>query len=58
VNVESARTSFVNAYITLGEYDGLIIFDAPDDTTAAAIAMATVSPGHHQINENRASVAD
>jgi uncharacterized protein with GYD domain len=36
----------VDAYITLGDYDGLVIFDAPDDTTAAAIAMATVSPGH------------
>jgi uncharacterized protein with GYD domain len=38
--------SFVDAYITFGEYDGLIIFDAPDDTTAAAIAIAVVSPGH------------
>jgi uncharacterized protein with GYD domain len=38
--------SFVDAYITFGEHDGLIIFDAPDDTTAAAMVLATVSPGH------------
>jgi uncharacterized protein with GYD domain len=37
---------FVDGYITFGDYDGLVIFDAPDDTTAAAIAMAAVSPGH------------
>jgi uncharacterized protein with GYD domain len=43
---EKLGASFVDAYITFGEYDGLIIYDAPDDTTAAAIAMATVSPGH------------
>jgi uncharacterized protein with GYD domain len=38
--------NLVDAYITFGEYDGLVIFDAPDDTTAAAMAMAIIAPGH------------
>ena len=29
-----------------GEYDVVGIFEAPDETTAAAISLAAVSPGH------------
>lgn len=32
--------------ISFGECDGVIIFEAPDETTAAALVMAAVSPGH------------
>ena len=33
-------------YYCFGEYDGVALYEAPDDTTAAAISMAAVSPGH------------
>jgi uncharacterized protein with GYD domain len=33
-------------YYHFGEYDGVVIFEAPDDTTANALAMATTAPGH------------
>ena len=33
-------------YYCYGEYDGVLIFEAPDDTTAAATIIAAVSPGH------------
>ena len=36
----------VNLYYCFGEYDGVVISDAPDDTTAAAAAIAAVAPGH------------
>ena len=31
---------------TFGDYDICAIYTAPDDTTAAAIALAIVAPGH------------
>ena len=33
-------------YNTFGEYDGLAIFEAPDEGTAAAVAIAAITPGH------------
>jgi hypothetical protein len=30
----------------LGEYDAILTYTAPGDTTAAAIALAAQSPGH------------
>ncbi len=35
--------SFYNSF---GEYDGLVIFEAPDEGTAAAFLMAAITPGH------------
>jgi uncharacterized protein with GYD domain len=36
----------VSFYNSFGEYDGLVIYEAPDESTAAAIVLAAVSPGH------------
>ena len=36
----------VSFYFTMGEYDGVVILEAPDDTTAMATALAAVAPGH------------
>ncbi|MFI5268217.1 MAG: GYD domain-containing protein [Chloroflexota bacterium] len=36
----------VAAYYAFGEYDGVIISEAPDDKTAAAAVIAAMSPGH------------
>lgn len=30
----------------LGEYDVMATYSAPDDTTAAALALAVIAPGH------------
>jgi uncharacterized protein with GYD domain len=36
----------VSYYNSFGEYDGVVIFEAPDEGTAAAILMAAITPGH------------
>jgi uncharacterized protein with GYD domain len=36
----------VGLYYYFGEYDGVLIFEAPDDTTANALVMAATVPGH------------
>jgi uncharacterized protein with GYD domain len=35
--------SFYNSF---GEYDLVVIYEAPDESTAAAIVLTAVSPGH------------
>ena len=37
---------FVGLYYCFGEYDGVVLGEAPDDTTAMALAIAGVAPGH------------
>jgi uncharacterized protein with GYD domain len=36
----------VNLYYAFGEHDGFVISDVPDDTSAAALAMAAAAAGH------------
>ena len=36
----------IEMYYHFGEYDGTVIYEAPDDTTAMAIIVAAVSAGH------------
>jgi uncharacterized protein with GYD domain len=36
----------IGFYFCFGEYDGVTLTEAPDDTTATAIVMAVVSAGH------------
>jgi uncharacterized protein with GYD domain len=36
----------VDFYHSHGKYDGLVIFEAPDDTTAKAVAIAAIGAGH------------
>jgi uncharacterized protein with GYD domain len=36
----------ISFYNCFGEYDGLFIYEAPDESTAAATASAAISPGH------------
>lgn len=36
----------VSLYYTLGEYDGLVLYEAPDETTATAIVLSALAPGH------------
>jgi uncharacterized protein with GYD domain len=36
----------VGMYYCFGEYDGVVIFDLPDDITASAASLAATSAGH------------
>lgn len=36
----------VSFYYSMGEFDGVVIYEAPDDTTAAAIVFTVTAPGH------------
>lgn len=33
-------------YMSFGEYDGVVIVEAPDETTMTAAVLATIAPGH------------
>ena len=33
-------------YYCMGDYDGVVIFEAPDEGTAASILFTAISPGH------------
>lgn len=35
-----------NLYYCFGEYDGVVLFEAPDDTSAVATIIAAIAPGH------------
>lgn len=36
----------VSLHHTMGEFDGVALLDAPDDTTAMAVVMGATAPGH------------
>jgi uncharacterized protein with GYD domain len=44
--IEKSGGRMIGFYFCFGEYDGVALYEAPDDTTAAAISMVAVSPGH------------
>ncbi len=43
--VEKIGVKVTNIYWTLGTFDGLVIFEAPDDETATAAALQLASKG-------------
>ena len=43
---QSMGGRLIELYYCFGEYDGVALLEAPDDTTAASILMAAVAPGH------------
>ncbi len=44
--VQKSGGQLIGFYFCFGDYDGVALFEAPDDTTATAIALAAVGPGH------------
>jgi uncharacterized protein with GYD domain len=36
----------LNLYYSFGEYDGVVILEAPDETAVMGILLAAVAPGH------------
>jgi hypothetical protein len=43
-----------NFHYSLGEYDGFVILDAPDEATVSAFVLAAIAPGH--INATKTTV--
>lgn len=43
---EKLDCRLISLYYHFGEYDGLVIFEAPDDTAANAFVIAAIAPGH------------
>jgi len=43
---ERLDSKIVGFYYTQGEYDGMVILDAPDDESANALVFAGTSAGH------------
>jgi uncharacterized protein with GYD domain len=38
---EKMGVRMIGTWMTMGEYDGIIVFDAPDDQTAATLLLAS-----------------
>jgi uncharacterized protein with GYD domain len=43
---EKLGCRFEGLFYSFGEYDGLVLLDAPDEATAASVALAVLAPGH------------
>ena len=43
--IEAMGAKFVAAGFSFGEYDVMVVLDAPDDTTAASVALAVNAGG-------------
>ena len=44
--VESMGGRLICWYLSFGEYDGLTIYEVPDDATAGAVVLAAARRGH------------
>ena len=55
--VKKMGGKLVNAYWTLGEYDGVLVFEAPDDETATALMLQLSQAGNVKTNTIRAFAA-
>jgi uncharacterized protein with GYD domain len=43
---EKLGAHVIASFYSFGDYDGVILMEAPDNQTAAALVIAAVSPGH------------
>ena len=44
--MEKIGGRMLNIYYCFGEYDGVVIYEAPDDVSATAGIIAAITPGH------------
>ncbi len=44
--VESVGGRILSFYYSFGEYDGVVIYEAPDDSATATVVLAAASAGH------------
>lgn len=45
-HAEKLGGRMISLYYCMGEYDGVVLFEAPDEQTAASILFTVISPGH------------
>lgn len=57
-NIQALGGEFKAFYIVMGQYDFVTIIEAPDDETAAKLALATASEGNVRIETLRAFTED
>jgi uncharacterized protein with GYD domain len=48
--VQKLGGKLLGLYYSLGEYDGMALFEMPDDISASAVGMAVKASGHMQVN--------
>ena len=53
--LEGLGATIVVAGFPFGEYDVLVVYEAPDDMTTASVAMAVTSRGRGQVGQDHAS---
>jgi uncharacterized protein with GYD domain len=46
--LEGLGGKLIGFYYAFSEYDGIIIYEVPDVTTAGAVLLAVVAPGHNK----------
>jgi uncharacterized protein with GYD domain len=56
--IEERGGKLIGAYVTLGRYDVVEVFEAPDDETAAAILVAVTRDGNVTTETLRAFTRD
>ena len=44
--LETHGRRLIGWYLSFGEYDGLLIYEAPNDATAGALVLAAARHGH------------
>ena len=44
--LESVGGRLIGVWYAFGDYDGVVIFEAPDSTAAVAAIIAAIGPGH------------
>ena len=49
--VERLGGQLLSIYYCLGEYDGVVIFEAPDEATATSTIITAITPGHLKATE-------
>jgi uncharacterized protein with GYD domain len=54
VEAEKLRMKIIEKYWTMGAYDGVVLFDAPDDETMTAFACKVSSLGNVKTETMRA----
>jgi uncharacterized protein with GYD domain len=58
VAAEAAGAKLLAYYLTMGQYDGVVITEAPDDETVTKIALATAGRGNLRTETLRAFTED
>jgi uncharacterized protein with GYD domain len=49
--VQRLGGKLLGLYYSLGEYDGMVLFEVPDDISASAVSLAVKASGIMKVNE-------